>query len=272
MKTAAIVFCVMIIIITFAVVVGQNSSLDSMPSGREKTRMELVVYCGAGIRTAAAALINEFEKEFPVTIKATYGGSGQLLGQISTLQHGDIFMPGAEFYVDRAIENGLADKRSKRIVAYFIPVIFVEKGNPKHVGKLDDLFKGGLRIGVGDERSCAVGKKFMEILAKNGIEYGKISDAIVYKSATVNELGMAVQLKNCDAVVIWDANARHFSRYGDIIKIPAERNCISSIPVVRLKSSIYPEAAEQFIQFITSDKGKAILRKKGYACEPQTCR
>lgn len=230
----------------------------------EPAGAELILYCGAGIRPAAEALIQAFEGDHNVKIQATYAGSGRLLGQISSLQKGDLFMPGAALYVDKAIEKGLALKDSKRVVAFFVPVIFVQKKNPMGIRSLEDFRKKGVRLGFGDERSCAVGKNTLRILKKNGIAYSKVEKNVVYKSGTVNELGLAIQLGNVDAVILWDANARHFAGSGEVVSIPPEKNIPSTIPIVLLKSSQYQEEARSFIRFVTSEEGRKILKQMGY--------
>lgn len=230
----------------------------------EPEKKELLLYCGAGIRPAAKALIDAFEAENDITVSATYAGSGRLLGQISSLQKGDLYMPGAALYVDKAIEKNLADADTRRPVAYFVPVILVQKGNPHNIASLEDLVSKDIRIGIGDERACAVGRKTLKILEKNNIPYSDLEKKIVYKSGTVNELGLAIQLKNVDAVILWDANARHFAEHGTVIPIPREKNIPSTIPIVRLKSSGLAEAALAFIEFITSDRGREILEGQSY--------
>ena len=232
--------------------------------GEAVAKPELLLYCGAGIRPAAEALIEAFQKEHSATVSPTYAGSGRLLGQISSLQKGDLYMPGAALYVDKAVEKGLADEETRRPVAYFVPVILVQKGNPHGITSLKDLTTTDVRIGIGDERACAVGKKTLKIFEKNSIPYADLEKKIVYKSGTVNELGLAIQLKNVDVVILWDANARHFAEYGTIIPIPKEENIPSTIPIVRLKSSELAQEAMAFIEFITSDRGRGILEGKKY--------
>ena len=230
----------------------------------ETSSVTLMLYCGAGIRPAAEALIREFAAKSSVRINATYAGSGRLLGQITAHQKGDLFMPGAEWYVEKAAESGLAIRETKRVAAYFVPVIFVQKGNPQDIRSLEDLSRKGLRLGFGDERACAVGEKTLKILEKNGIPYERLKDNVVYKSGTVNELGVAIQLRNVDAVVIWDANARHFARYGEVIDIPPEKNVPSTVPIILLRSSKHVAEARQFIDFATSADGRRILQEVGY--------
>jgi len=203
-----------------------------------------------------------------VTVSATYAGSGRLLGQISTLQKGDLYMPGAALYVDKAIEKGLADADTRRDVAYFVPVIMVQENNPHAIASLRDLTASDVRIGIGDERACAVGRNTLKILEKNKIAYADLEKNIVYKSGTVNELGLAIELENVDAVILWDANARQFADHGTIVPIPAEKNIPSAISIVRLKSSKLAEQALAFIKFAISDQGRKILESKSYTTKP----
>jgi len=223
-----------------------------------------MLYCGAGIRPAADALVRMFEERHNVAIDTTYAGSGRLLAQMAASRTGDLFMPGAELYVDMAVEKGLAVASGRRTVAFFIPVIFVQKGNPKAIRSLRDLARDGLRVGLGDERACAVGKVALAIFKKNGIEYAELEKNVVYKSGTVNELGVAVQLGSVDAVIIWDANARHFAAYGEAIAIPPRQNVISTLPIIMLKSSRHVAESQDFIDFVTSEDGRHILAEKGY--------
>ncbi len=243
---------------------------ESGPAGSGSTggkQVQLILYCGAGIRPAAEALIAAFEKETGIRVSPNYGGSGVLLGQLTAARRGDLFMPGAELYVDIAVENGLADPATRRVVGYFVPVIFVQKGNPKGVGSVAHLARDDVRLGLGDERACAVGKKAVAIFEKSGVALADFEDNTVYKSGTVNELGLAIQLGNVDAVIIWDANARQFAAHGETVLIPPEQNAISAFPIAALTFSEHPGEAMRFIEFVTSGKGRRIVRECGYTVE-----
>jgi len=231
------------------------------PTGKS-TR--LMLFCGAGVRVAADALTDAFRRETGIVVETTYAGSDRLMGQISASGRGDLFMPGSEFYVNKAIELGLAEPGSQRVVAYFVPVIFVRKGNPKAVQSLNGLAGRGLRVGIGDERVTAVGQQTLEVLRKNGIAYETIERNVVLKAGTVTELGEAVRLGSIDAAIVWDATADQFADGGDVVPIPPAKNVPAAIPVVLLKSSTAPEAARRFIDFAASQQGKRILSEMGY--------
>jgi molybdate transport system substrate-binding protein len=234
----------------------------------DEKKTEIILFCGAGIRPLAEAFIREFETREKTKILATYGGSGPLLGQISTMKRGDLFMPGEEQYADIAIEKGLADASTKQKVACFIPVILVRKGLSISVTGVKDLTRPGLRLGFGDERSAAVGQVTLSILKKNGIDPGEITKSVVYKSGTVDELGIAIKMGTIDATIVWDATARYYTNFGTIVEIPPENNVFSIIPIVVLKFSEHPDVAKKFVEFVTSDRGKEIVKNAGWSLIP----
>jgi len=241
----------------------ENPALDDRDKEPEQSK-EVLLHCGAGIRPAADALINAFEGDTGITVVANYSGGGRLLGSIAAMQKGDLFMPGAAFYIDKAIEQDVAARDSRRTVAYFVPVILVAKGNPKNIRSVHDLTQDGLRLGLGDERSCAVGKATLGIIEKNGMDLGRIRENTVYQSATVNELAVAVELGSVDAAIVWDAVARHFSESADIVPIDLKQNVTSEIPIALLNSSVCREEALAFINFVVSERGRQILTENGY--------
>lgn len=254
-----------------ALAIGLAGLLGLAPRAEAETPTTLMLFCGAGIRPAAEALITAFEAKHPeIRVSGTYGGSGHLLGQISSIHKGDVFMPGEAFYVDRAFEMGLAETNTQYTVGWFVPVIFTKKGNPYAIAKLADLAQPGLRLGVGDERACAVGITTLALLEEVGIAAEAIRANIVYESATVNELAMAVRLGTLDAVIVWEAVARYYAEAGVVVPLKEGAKHAAEISIVRLKSTKEAAAADAFISFVVSPEGQAIFAKLGYGSPIQT--
>jgi molybdate transport system substrate-binding protein len=224
----------------------------------------LMLFCGAGIRTAVTPILEEYEKQHGQKVSTTFAGSGHLLGQVASLQKGDLFMPGEEYYVEEAVQRGLADGATRKTVAYFIPVIFVQKGNPKQIHSLQDLTREGIRLGFGDERACAVGKQSVALFGKNGISPAALASNTVYKSGTVDELAVAIKLGQVDAVIVWDATAMNFQKDGDRIDIPAAANLPAAVSIVALRSSADPEKSRAFIRFMAGETARSIFEAKHY--------
>jgi molybdate transport system substrate-binding protein len=244
----------MIFAVTLAAGFASCSRAPNAEGDASKNRKcELILYCGAGIRPAATSLIAAFEKRHPIKVSATYAGSGRLLGQLSSSRRGDLFMPGAEFYVDKAVESGFALPETKNAVAYFVPVIFVQKGNPHSVETLADFASKAMRIGLGDERAVAIGRRSKKLFEKNDVSYEDVLKNTVYASGTVNELGVAIEMKSIDATILWDAVSRQFEDAGDVVAIPPEENIISTIPIVVLSFTRVREESKLFVEFVASE-------------------
>jgi molybdate transport system substrate-binding protein len=227
---------------------------------------ELLLYCGAGIRPPADELVEVFGRKYGVKFALDYAGSEVLLSKIKLVRRGDLYMPGDKHYVEQAAREDMV--LSRRSVCYWVPTILVQKGNPKKIFGLEDLLKPGIKLGLGDPDACAIGRTSKEILAKNNITFKDIEGNLVFQSLTVNELGLQIQAKALDAVIVWDAMARYYSKYGDAIPIALEKNVISTVDIGVLKFTKHKELAEKFVDFVTSEAGQRIFKKHNYSTEP----
>jgi len=190
---------------------------------------ELLLYCGAGIRPPADELVEIFGREYGVKVALDYAGSEVLLAKIKLARQGDLYMPGDKHYVEQAAQEDMI--LSRRSVCYWIPTILVQKGNPKKISGLEDILKPGIKLGLGNPGACAIGRTSKQILAKNNITWKDIEKNLIFQSLTVNELGMQIQAKSLDAVIVWDAMARYYSEYGDEISIALDKNVISTVDI-----------------------------------------
>jgi molybdate transport system substrate-binding protein len=226
---------------------------------------ELLLYCGAGIRPPVAELTETFNREHGVKIVTDYAGSEVLLSKIKLALQGDLYMPGDRHYVQQAAKEGMIHSSKK--VCYFVPIILVQEGNPKEIRGLEDLLKPGLKVGLGDVKACAIGRKTRQIFAKNNIPWPQVEKNLKFQSQTVNELGLQIQAKSLDAVIVWDAIARYYSKYGQEVPIPARQNVISTVDIGILTFTKNRALAERFVEFTTSERGQAIFKKHLYTVD-----
>jgi len=227
---------------------------------------ELLLYCGAGIRPPVQQLVEAFEAEHGVKIVTDYAGSEMLLSKIKLAKRGDLYMPGDKHYVEQAAQEGMI--LSQQPLCYFVPTILVQKGNPKNIHGLNDLIKAGVKLGVGDAKACAIGRKTEQIFTKNDIAWADAEKNIAFQSLTVNELGMQIQTRSLDAVIVWDAIARYYSDYGTDVPIPVERNVISTVNIGVLSFTPNRSVAEEFVKFAASARGKDIFQEHNYRTDP----
>ena len=230
-----------------------------------ETPQALMVYSGAGMLKPMDEIGTLFEQKYGVTVNYNYGGSNTLLSQIELTQQGDVYMPGATMYIEKAKEKGFVDY--EQLVAYHVPVIAVPEGNPANITSLNDLTKPGVKVVLGDAKAAACGKIANKILEKNGI-FDAVDANVIARTATVNELVVSTCMGTADASIIWKASLVRTEKETDIIEIPKEQNIIKVIPIGTLTFSENKDMAKQFVDFVASDKGKEVFEKHGFTTYP----
>jgi molybdate transport system substrate-binding protein len=236
------------------------------PEESDSTAKELLLYCGAGIRPPVQQIAEEFERERGVKVVTDYAGSEVLLSKLKLARRGDLYMPGDKHYVEQAANEGMI--LSQQSVCYFVPTILVRKGNPKNIHGLRDLLVDGMKLGIGDAKACAIGRKTKQIFAKSDIAWEDFEKNVAFQSLTVNELGMQIQVGLLDAVIVWDAIARYYSEHGTEVAIPVEENVISTVNIGILTFTQDRSGAEEFVKFAASQNGQDIFKQHNYRTDP----
>jgi len=253
-------------VLSLVAVFAVSGGCDRDRSAEENsTSRKLLVFCGAGLRPPMAELAERFEQETGTAIDVDYAGHQVLLSKIKLGRQGDIYVPGDKRYVDLAAEEGLILSRER--VCCFVPTILVQKGNPKSISGLHDLARPGVRLGLGNPEACAIGRTSKRIFEKNGVPWPDVERNLLFQSATVSELGMQIQAQSLDAVIVWDAVAEYYGRYGEQVPIPVRQNVISTVEAGVLKYTRDEALARRFLEFVVSDQGGQIFRKHGYRVE-----
>jgi len=250
------------VILVSPVLVGCNAggTGNENKSGSQDQIKSLQVLSGAGLRKPMDEIGELFEQKYGVKVEYTYAGSAQNLSQIELSSRGDVYIPGAMYYYTAAKEKGLVDY--KKDVAYHIPVIGVPKGNPANIKTLEDLKKSGVKVVLGDEKSCAIGRLAQKILEQNGLQEA-VAKNIVAKAATVNELVVYLTMKQADASIIWEDNIAGVEEV-EIVEIAKDKNQIKTIPACVITKSKQQELARQFVNFVASEEGKRIYKQHGF--------
>ncbi|KZX10341.1 molybdate ABC transporter substrate-binding protein [Methanobrevibacter filiformis] len=252
-----------IIIIAVAIVGLYASGSLSGGSGEEGT---VYLLAGAGFSKVGPELIKEFNKKYPnIKVEVKYAGSGDLFAILETQKKGDVFMPADYKYMEDAINNSYIENNTVTNITKNVPVIIVEKGNPKGIKTLADLSKSGVKVGLGEATGPAIGKTQAKILEKNNLT-DNVTKNVVVTSTTVNQLLTYMVTGQLDATIIWEDMTSWKEGDGkiDVVKIPKEQNIISDIPTGVTTFAEDKDAATKLSDFLSSDEGKTIWKKWGF--------
>jgi molybdate transport system substrate-binding protein len=225
---------------------------------------ELLVFAGSAVKPPLDEIISEFKKKDNVTVNVSYGGSGFVLSQIELSRRGDIYLPASPDFMEKAKKKGLVLVETEKKIAYLLPVINVQKGNPKNIHSLNDLKRPGIRIGIGNPESVCVGLYAVEIFEFNKI-FNEIEKNIVTYLESCEKTASVLAMGAVDAVIGWNVFENWRPNNIETIPLkPEEIPRIAYIPVAITKYTTNRQRSEKFIEFLNSDISHNIFKKHGY--------
>lgn len=215
----------------------------------------LHVFCGAGMKKPFEEISQAFEAESGCKMEVTYANAAQIQTQINTAQEGDFFIAGSPVEV-KPVE---AFVESSTPLVKHIPVIAVQKGNPKGISGPADLAGEGVRVVIGDPESTPIGK-----IAKQLFQDFALTDKveIVSNTATAPAMAQFLSADECDAVIVWKENVD--TETADIVDSEEMGQYIKNIPAVRLNCSADAEAADALLEYLNSSAAQEIWMAHGY--------
>jgi len=228
---------------------------------------ELLLFAGAGLRQPTDQLVRIFQQESGHAVRVNYGGSGQLMSSILASGQGDLFMPGALFYIQKLHDMGCIDS-SKTVVAH-TAVVGVNIRKAGVIGSFEDLARPGVRLALGDPKAMAFGRAAQTILSHSALKDQILRNVVVY-AATVKQLAMYVAQGDVDASIIGRADAYQFQDRIQMFPIPTAYFQPETVAVAVLKSSQYLDAASRFRDFIASKRGIAMFERFGFLALNET--
>ena len=225
----------------------------------------ILVYSGAGLKAPMEEIGQIFTKKFSIDVQYTYGGSGMLITQMNLTRKGDVFIPGSTVEYNTAKNQGLVGPY--QLVAYHVPIIAVQKGNPKNITALQDFARPGLKIALGDVNATAIGKAGAKMFKKLNIT-DAVEKNVITRTPTINELVVLMNTGQADASLLTLDNLDPSSM--DSITIPTGLNEVLIVPVGITAFTANEASAQKFVDFVQSDEGKGVFQKHGFPVYPDT--
>ncbi len=225
---------------------------------------EISAFAGSASKPALDEAAKAFEQQTGAKVYLTYGGSGTVLSQMELAKTGDLYIPGSPDYLVKAEKDGVTDPTTTKIVAYLIPAINVQPGNPKNIQSLVNLANPGIRVGIGNPNTVCVGLYAIEILDNNHL-LPEVYKNIVTQASSCDATATLISLRSADAVMGWSVFHSWDPKNIDTIYLkPEQITRLAYIPAAVSTLTKKKEAAGAFIDFLISPEGQDIFRKWGY--------
>lgn len=251
-----IIFLFLIVVLMFT---GCSTSNDT-----SSNQNELIISAASSLTDALNEVKKSFEAENPdVTLSINYGGSGNLAQQIEQGAPVDLFLSASERFMNQVAEKGLIMNDSKVAFASNQMVLITNKDNSFNIDDFKKIAPTSIsQLSIGNPESVPAGKYAKEILVHLNL-WDPLTDKIVY-GKNVRQVLAYVESDNVDLGIVYSTDAY----ISDQVKIIAIANSDWHNPIVYpgaiIENSNNKDLAKKFLDYLTSQKGKNILRKYGF--------
>lgn len=241
--------------------VGLATILTGCAKGDERA---ITAFVGSASKPPIEEIASEFTKSTGIKAYLNFGGSGTMLVQMELAKTGDLYIPGSPDYMVMAERDGVVEPGSAKIVAYLIPVIAVQKGNPRNLQSLADLARPGIKVGIANPESVCLGLYTIEVLDNSRL-LPDVWKNIATQAESCEKTATLLALKSVDAIIGWDVFAHWNTDSIDIVYLkPEQVPRIGYIPAAVDVFTKDRERARKFVDFLVSPPAQQIFRRWGY--------
>ncbi len=231
---------------------------------------DLTIFAAASLSDAFSEIGNGFEQDHPGTrVTFNYGGSSQLRAQMEQGASADVFASADERQMTEAVRAGLA--QAPVVFARNTLTIIVPAQNPRGITGLRDLARPGVRI-VAAQPGVPIGQYTNALVARAAADpaYGpEFRDGfernVVSREDNVRQVVGKIRLGEADAAIVYSSDVTPAARPQLMtIAVPEAFNVTAAYPMAATSRSANGTAAQQFVDFVLSRQGQAILAKWGF--------
>lgn len=241
----------------------QNQQGSNSTTQTKDNNITLTISAAASLKDSMQELQKLYATEKPnVKITYNFGASGTLQQQIEQGAPADIFMSAATKQMDALKQkNLLVDDTVKNLLEN--NVVLIAPKDSSEIKDFADLAGDKVKkVALGEPKSVPVGQYSQDVL--NSL---KIMDKVQPKAVLakdVKEVLTWVETKNVDAGIVYETDAKVSDKVKIVATAPANTHKPVLYPVAVIKNSKNVDAAKDFLNFIASDKGKAVFEKYGF--------
>lgn len=220
--------------------------------------------------SAAASLKEALEEIKPlyqqvneqVTLNYNFGASGTLQQQIENGAPADVFFSAAQKQMDNLQQKNLIIPETRRNLLSNSLVLIVPQTSFK-ITSFNDLTTEKIkRIAIGEPRSVPAGQYATEALKNLGI-LEQIKPKFVFVN-NVRSVLATVESRNADAGIVYTTDAELSNQIKRVATAPANLHAPIVYPIAILKTCKNVTAAQDYVQFLASDRALAIFKKYGF--------
>jgi molybdate transport system substrate-binding protein len=226
-------------------------------SSAEGGTTTLTVYAAASLTSTFEQIAEDFEAEHDgVEVELSFGGSSDLVTQITEGAEADVFASAATANMDDLVEAGLTGADPQDFATNTLEIA-VPPGNPADVTSLQDL-TGDLNLVVcAPEVPC--GAAAQSVAEAAGIALSPVSE-----EQAVTDVLAKVTSGEADAGLVYVTDVAAAGDAVEGIAFPEAAEVVNTYPIAPVAESDEADLAQEFVDFVLGETGQTVLSEAGF--------
>jgi len=228
------------------------------------TKVDLTISAAASLKDAMGEIKNLYLAEKPKTnLIINFGGSGALQQQIEQGANVDLFFSAATSNMDTLKNKGLLIDSTVRNLLGNKLVLVVPNDSSLAIKSFADVTDASVKkIALGEASTVPAGKYAEQVFTHLNL-LDKVKAKAVYGSDVKQVLNW-VETGNVDAGVVYLTDAKISTKAKVVATAPEGSHKAIVYPAALIKTTNNYTASRDFLNFLTSDKAKAVFDKYGF--------
>lgn len=229
------------------------------------TKADLTVSAAASLKDALTDIKALYLKEKPNTkMTINFGGSGALQKQIEQGANVDLFISASTTNMNALKDKELLVNSSiKNLLGNKLVLIVPKDSNITSINSFSAVTDSSIKkIALGEPKTVPAGT-----YAEQVFTYLNILDQVKAKAVYASDVKQVlnwVETGNVDAGVVYLTDAKISTQVNTIATASEESHKAIVYPAAVIKASNNYTASRDFVNFMTSDKAKAVFAKYGF--------
>ena len=227
--------------------------------------VEILVSAASSMTDSLTKIAEEYKKVAPnVTVTYNFASSGALQTQIEEGAPADIFFSASIKQMNSLEEKDLTIKTSRKDLLNNEVVLITNKDSKIDMKTFEDCATDKISmIAIGNPESVPVGQYSQEIFTSLNL-WDKISAKVNF-ATNVKEVLAWVETGNVDCGIVYKTDAKTSNKIKIICSAPEGSHKAVIYPVSIIKSSKNVDAAQAFIDYLSTKEAKNVFVNYGFS-------
>lgn len=233
------------------------------PAPNSSASVKLTLSAAASVQDALGEIQTAYVRVEPhVTLTYNLGSSGSLAQQIHQGAPSDVFLSASPHWMDDLEAQDQIWTDSRRDLLQNTLVLVVPSDS--QIATFADLQDNAVRkVAMGEPKSVPAGSYAKESLTALGLWEG-LQPKWVY-GKDVRQVLAYVETGHVEAGLVYATDAQRSEQVVAIATAPPHSHTPITYPIAVVKDSRHPEAARDFIQFLSRDPATTIFQRHGFS-------